>query len=143
MALTDYQTTLHVPQTVTSWPDTNTPQMEINRALLRNFYPLLQKLHPTQVPQNSSLMISYQLMKSMDHLHLTTGYLIVVPHATIQHPFSATFKTLKPATYLSPLQMELPRSQLSKQPLIKDRALFLAYQMNTLLKVVSATVFSP
>jgi hypothetical protein len=94
-------------------------------------YLLLHKLHPTQVPQNSSLMIPYQLIKSLDHPTLTTGYLIVVPHATI-HPFSATFETLKPATYLFPLQMEPPRSQLSKEPLIvisqlmKDRDLSLA-----------------
>jgi hypothetical protein len=93
-------------------------------------YLLLHKLHPTQVPQNSSLMIPYQLIKSLDHPILTTGYPIVVPHATI-HPFSATFETLKPATYLFPLQME-PRSQRSKEPLIvisplmKDRDLSLA-----------------
>jgi hypothetical protein len=53
-------------------------------------------------------MIPYQLIKSLDCL-LTIGYLIVVPHATI-HPFPATFVTLKPATYLFPLQMEPPRS---------------------------------
>jgi hypothetical protein len=52
-------------------------------------YLLLHKLHPTQVPRDSSLMIPYQLIKSSDHPLLTTGYLIVVPHATI-HLFSAT-----------------------------------------------------
>jgi hypothetical protein len=94
-------------------------------------YLLLHKLHLTQSPQNSSLMIPYQLIKSLDHLLLTTGYLIVVPHATI-HRFSATFERLKPATYLFPWQMEPPRSQLSKEPLIvnspltKDRDLSLA-----------------
>jgi hypothetical protein len=36
MAFSDYQTTFHCPQTVTSWPDTNTSQIEINTALLRN-----------------------------------------------------------------------------------------------------------
>jgi hypothetical protein len=105
--------------------------MEINRVLLRNdFLPLLHKLHPTQVPQNSSLMIPYQLIKSLGHPLLTTGYLIVVPHAAI-HPSSATFETLKPATYLFPWQMEPSKSQLSKEPLIvtlplmKDRDLSL------------------
>jgi hypothetical protein len=95
------------------------------------FYPLLHKLHPTQVPQNSSLMIPYQLIKSLDLPLLTTGYLIVVPHAT-KYLFSVTFEILKPATYLFPLQMEPPRSQLSKEPLsattplMKGRDLFLA-----------------
>jgi hypothetical protein len=76
-------------------------------------------------------MIPYQLIKSLDHLLLTTDYLTVVPHATI-HPFSATFEMLKPATYLFPLQMGPPRSQLSKEPLIatfllmKDKDLSLA-----------------
>ena len=47
MAFSDYQTTLHGPQTVTSWPDTNTPQMEINRALLRNdFLPTAPQAPP-------------------------------------------------------------------------------------------------
>jgi hypothetical protein len=47
MAISDYQTTLHGPQTVTSWPDTNTPQMEINRALLRNdFLPTAPQAPP-------------------------------------------------------------------------------------------------
>jgi hypothetical protein len=36
MGFSDYQTTIHSPKTVTLWPDTNTPQMEINRALLIN-----------------------------------------------------------------------------------------------------------
>jgi hypothetical protein len=95
------------------------------------FFQLLHKPHPTQVPHNSFLMIPYQLIKSLDHPLLTTGYLMVVPHATI-HPFSATFKTLKPATYLFPLQMEPPKSQLSKEPLtvtsplMKDKDLYLA-----------------
>jgi hypothetical protein len=76
-------------------------------------------------------MIPEQLIKSLDHPTLTTGYLKVVPHATI-HPFSATFKMLKSATYLFPLQMKPTRSQLSKEPLIvisqlmKDRDLSLA-----------------
>jgi hypothetical protein len=47
MAFSDYQTTLRGPQTVTSWPDTNTPQMEINRALLRNdFLPTAPQAPP-------------------------------------------------------------------------------------------------
>ncbi len=36
MAFSDYQTTFHGPQTVTLWPDTNTPQIDINGALLSN-----------------------------------------------------------------------------------------------------------
>jgi hypothetical protein len=67
--------------------------MEINRGR----YPLLQKPHPTQVPQNSSLMIPFQLIKSVDQLLLTTGYLTVAQHTTI-HPFTATFKALEPAS---------------------------------------------
>ncbi len=47
MAFSDYQTTFHCPQTVTSWPDTNTPQMEIYRALLRNdFQPTAPQAPP-------------------------------------------------------------------------------------------------
>jgi hypothetical protein len=47
MAFSDYQTTLHGPQTVTSWPDANTPQIEINRALLRNdFLPTAPQAPP-------------------------------------------------------------------------------------------------
>jgi hypothetical protein len=81
------------------------------------FVPLLHKLHPTQVPQNSSLMTHYQNIRNLGHLLLKTGYLTMVPHATI-HPSSATFETLKPVTYPFHLQMESPRSQLSKEPLI-------------------------
>ena len=81
------------------------------------FYPLLHKFHPAQVPQNSSLMTHYQHNKSLDHLLLTTGYLTVVPHATI-NPFSATFEMLKPVTYPFHLQMEPQRSQLSREPQI-------------------------
>jgi hypothetical protein len=36
MTFSDYQTTFHDPKTVTSWLDTNTLQMEINRAVLSN-----------------------------------------------------------------------------------------------------------
>jgi hypothetical protein len=92
---------------------------------------IFHKLHPTQAPQNSFLMIPYQLIITLDRLLLTTGYLIVVPHVTI-HPFAATFETLNPATYLFPLQMEPPRPQLSKEALIvtsqlmKDRDLSFA-----------------
>jgi hypothetical protein len=47
MAFSDYQTTLHGPQTVTAWPDTNTSKMEINRALLRNdFLPTAPQAPP-------------------------------------------------------------------------------------------------
>jgi hypothetical protein len=47
MAFSDYQTTSNGPQTVTSWLDTNFPQMEINRALLRNdFLPTAQQALP-------------------------------------------------------------------------------------------------
>jgi hypothetical protein len=132
MAFSDYQITLHGPQTVISWPDTNTPQMEINRALLRNdFLPTAPQAPPNTGSTELFPDLPYQLIKSLDHPTLTTGYLIVVPHATI-HPFSATFETLKPAAYLFPLQMEPPRSQLSKEPLtvisplMKDRDLSLA-----------------
>ena len=116
--------------------------MEINRALLRNdFLPTAPQAPPYTGTPNSSLMIPYQQIKSLDHLLLTTGYLIVVPHAHI-HPFSATFETLKPATYLFPLQMEPPRSQLSKEPLMKDRDLSLASLMFISWKA-SVTAFSP
>jgi hypothetical protein len=47
MAFSDFQTNFHSPQTVTSWPDTNTPQMEINRAMLRNdFLPTAPQVPP-------------------------------------------------------------------------------------------------
>jgi hypothetical protein len=47
MAFSDNQITFHGPQTVTSWPDTNTPQMEINRALHRNdFLPTAPQAPP-------------------------------------------------------------------------------------------------
>ncbi|KAI2501590.1 hypothetical protein MHU86_12861 [Fragilaria crotonensis] len=36
MASCDLQDTFNAPSAVTSWPDTNAPQMEINRALLNN-----------------------------------------------------------------------------------------------------------
>jgi hypothetical protein len=72
------------------------------------FYPLLHKLHQTQVPQHSSLMIPYQLIKSFDHPLLTTGYLIVVPHAithnlkdveTCHKPVSLADGTTKISTF--------------------------------------------
>ncbi len=46
MAFSYYQTTLHGPQTVTSWPDTNTPQIESNRALLRMIFPTTSQAPP-------------------------------------------------------------------------------------------------
>jgi hypothetical protein len=73
------------------------------------FNPLLHKLHPTQVPQNSFLMIHSQHIKNLDLLLLTTGYLTVVPHATI-NLFSATSERLKSVTYPFHLQMEPQRS---------------------------------
>jgi hypothetical protein len=49
MAFSDYQTTSHGPQTKTSWPDTNTSQMKINRGLLKNVF-----LHTApQAPPNA------------------------------------------------------------------------------------------
>ena len=49
MALSDYQATFHGPQAETSWPDTNTPQMEINRALQSNYF----LPTPPQAPPNT------------------------------------------------------------------------------------------
>jgi hypothetical protein len=47
MTIADFQTNFHSPQTVTSWPDFNTTQMEINRALLRNdFLPTAPQAPP-------------------------------------------------------------------------------------------------
>ena len=43
----DYQNTCNYPQTTPSWPDTNAPQMEINRALLNNdFLPTAPQAPP-------------------------------------------------------------------------------------------------
>jgi hypothetical protein len=47
MAISDFQTPLHGPQTATSCPETNTPQMKINTALLRNdFLPTAPQAPP-------------------------------------------------------------------------------------------------
>ena len=47
MALSTCQNNITGPQTVTSWPDSNTPQMEINRALLSNdFLPTAPQAPP-------------------------------------------------------------------------------------------------
>ena len=47
IASCDYQNTFNYPQTTTSWPDTNAPQMEINRALLNNdFQPTAPQAPP-------------------------------------------------------------------------------------------------
>ncbi|KAI2499649.1 hypothetical protein MHU86_14830 [Fragilaria crotonensis] len=132
MASCDLQDTFNAPSAVTSWPDVNAPQMEINRALLNNdFLPSA----PNSPPNTGSTELfpedPYQHIKDLDHQVLTTGYLTVVPHVII-HPFSATFVMLKPATSLSLLLMEPPRSQHSKEPLtatsplMKDKSLSLA-----------------
>ncbi|KAI2494162.1 Reverse transcriptase (RNA-dependent DNA polymerase) [Fragilaria crotonensis] len=116
MASCDLQDTFNAPSAVTSWPDVNAPQMEINRALLNNdFLPSA----PNSPPNTGSTELfpedPYQHIKDLDHQVLTTGYLTVVPHVII-HPFS-TFVMLKPATSLSLLLTEPPRSQHSKEPL--------------------------
>ena len=64
MAFSDYQTTFHSTQTVSSWPDTNTQRMQNNRALLRNDFLPTAQAHPTHVPQNSSLMTHYQPIRN-------------------------------------------------------------------------------
>ena len=93
------------------------------------FYQHHHKLHSTHAQQNS-LIIHYQHTRDFDHLFLTTGSLTVVPHVII-HPFSAISTMLKPAIPPFHLQMEPPRSQLSKEaltvtsPLMKDKSLSL------------------
>jgi hypothetical protein len=81
------------------------------------FYPLLHKPHPTQLPQNSSLMIPYQLITILDQLLLTMGY--PDSGATCHHTLTFSYLLDVEACHIPvSLQMEPPRSQLSKEPLI-------------------------